>query len=249
LVAPKAPVFAAFFAILTIPQIAGAACRQALALGLDVSGSVDEQEYRLQLQGLANALRDPAVENALLARPDAPVEMAVYVWSGQDHKIIVLDWVALDSAQAIETAATHLAGTRRATGDPTTAIGSAVAFGNALLTMKSGCAAHTLDISGDGENNTGPRPRDLHQILDQSDITLNALVILDPDTPETGLVDYFRAEVIHGPGAFVETASGYTGYKDAMIRKLLRELQGMVFSQLEQRPEPDRKNPYRISTN
>ena len=36
--------------------IAQADCRQALALGLDVSGSVDSAEYALQMQGLANAV-------------------------------------------------------------------------------------------------------------------------------------------------------------------------------------------------
>ncbi|MCX8955594.1 DUF1194 domain-containing protein, partial [Ruegeria sp. NA] len=36
-------------------------CRQALALGLDVSGSVDSREYRLQLDGLASALTRPEV--------------------------------------------------------------------------------------------------------------------------------------------------------------------------------------------
>ena len=47
-------------------------CRQALALGLDVSGSVDALEYRLQLDGVAGALLDPEVIGAFLAFPDAP---------------------------------------------------------------------------------------------------------------------------------------------------------------------------------
>ena len=42
-----------------------AECRQALALGLDVSGSVDAREYRLQLDGVAGALDDPAVRAAV----------------------------------------------------------------------------------------------------------------------------------------------------------------------------------------
>ena len=42
-----------------------AECRQALMLALDVSGAVDQREYRLQLDGLANALLDPQVVAAL----------------------------------------------------------------------------------------------------------------------------------------------------------------------------------------
>ena len=45
---------------------ADAACRQALALGLDVSGSVDEAEYQLQLQGLAAALIRDDVRASLI---------------------------------------------------------------------------------------------------------------------------------------------------------------------------------------
>lgn len=41
--------------IFGLPHAAQANCRLALALGLDVSGSVDSREYRLQLDGLANA--------------------------------------------------------------------------------------------------------------------------------------------------------------------------------------------------
>ena len=44
-----------------MPSIAGAACAIALALTVDVSGSISEREYRLQMDGLAEALRNPAV--------------------------------------------------------------------------------------------------------------------------------------------------------------------------------------------
>ena len=60
-----------------------AACRQALALGLDVSGSVDEAEYQLQLQGLAAALVSDDVRASLMRLPDAPVRILVFEWSGQ----------------------------------------------------------------------------------------------------------------------------------------------------------------------
>ncbi|MGR3364390.1 MAG: DUF1194 domain-containing protein, partial [Maritimibacter harenae] len=42
-------------------------CRQALVLALDVSGSVDAGEYRLQMDGLAQALTAPEVAAAILA--------------------------------------------------------------------------------------------------------------------------------------------------------------------------------------
>jgi len=56
---------------------AWAGCRQALAMALDVSGSVDTREYHLQLDGLASALTDPDVQRAMLAQPGNPVYLAV----------------------------------------------------------------------------------------------------------------------------------------------------------------------------
>lgn len=50
----RAPAAALALALASGP--AGAECRQALAVGLDVSASVDDREYRLQVEGLANAL-------------------------------------------------------------------------------------------------------------------------------------------------------------------------------------------------
>ena len=35
---------------------------------------------------------------------------------------------------------------------------------------------------------------------------------------------YFRTEVLHGPGAFLEVALGYKDYARAMSRKLFREV-------------------------
>ena len=48
---------------------AEAACRQARAIGLDISGLVDGGEYRLQLNRLTNALSDRDVRGAFLAMP------------------------------------------------------------------------------------------------------------------------------------------------------------------------------------
>ncbi len=215
---------------------AGAACRQALALGLDVSGSVDAREYRLQLDGLAAALTDPEVRATLLAMPAAPVALAVYEWSGPDHQALILDWTPIDGPVALRRVAERLRGWQRAAAPETTALGQALLFGGALLARAPGCWARTLDISGDGRNNTGPRPRATRGAAVLAGVTVNALVIgADTGNPQDrrqaeigALVSYFRAEVLRGPGAFLETALGFEAYPRAMKRKLLRELEGLA---------------------
>lgn len=217
------------------------ACRQALALGLDVSGSVDSREYRLQLDGLAGALSDIEVQNALLAMPSAPVWFLVYEWSGQNDQTIVLNWRALNTQTALNQTIAQLLRTTRTPANPSTAIGAALATGITLLNQKSTCWKRTLDISGDGKSNTGPHPRDLAHLPLTSQITINALVV-GVDSQQDGdrrqieiseLSSYFKAYVISGPDAFVETALGFEDFEAAMIRKLKRELQGLALSNLD----------------
>jgi hypothetical protein len=211
---------------------AQAACRQALALGLDVSGSVDAREYRLQLDGLAAALTDPEVAGAILAAPEAPVALAVYEWSGLGYQSVILDWATITGPAALDAAAARIAGHARRPAPQTTALGQAMLFGAELIARAPACWQATLDLSGDGKNNEGPRPRDLRRGAALAGITVNALVI-GADAPRAGdrrqaeiaeLSSYFRVEVIRGPGAFLETALGFEQYAAAMKRKLLREL-------------------------
>ncbi len=202
---------------------AEAACRQALALGLDVSGSVDAAEYRVQLDGLANALNHPEVVAAFLALPDAPVSLAVFEWSGPDAQRVILPWRIVSGGADLQAAADALRAVRRVSMGPSTAIGAAKRFGAGMLSAQPECWRHVLDLSGDGESNTGPQPHAVRP----SGITVNGLVIGAEPAP---LVGYFRAYVIQGPHAFVEQAHGFPDYEAAMIRKLKRELQIAVVS-------------------
>ncbi len=215
-------------------------CRQALALGLDVSGSVDQQEYRLQLDGLAGALQNENVRTALFSLPNAPVTLAVYEWSGPTDQHLIAGWTTITDQAVLNQFTARLFSTSRTAADPSTAIGSSMVFGAALLAKQPDCWTRTLDLSGDGPSNTGPRPRDIIDFAQLGPVTVNALVIGDntaqssnrQSTQIDDLVDYFESEVIHGPAAFVEQATGFDQFQTAMVRKLLRELQGLTISRL-----------------
>lgn len=235
----KAFVLAAAFTLVTGPASAQDVCRQALALGLDVSGSVDAREYRLQVDGVAAALGSTAVRAALLERVETPVELLVYEWSGPNDQQLLLPWTRITSPQSLDAAIEKLnAIERRADATPGTALGVAMMRGSQYLAQRSHCWRQTLDISGDGKSNLGPRPRSTKPKLATTGITINALVI-GADDPAIGdirqgeigeLSAYFNAEVILGADAFVEVALGFEGYAEAMERKLLRELDGLVLT-------------------
>jgi len=216
---------------------ADAACRLALALGLDVSGSVDAAEYRLQLDGVAAALTDEDVQAALFAMPGAHVALAVYVWGAEDQQAMLLGWTLLARLQDVRRAATALRTAQMRFDDPYTALGAAMTYGGALLAQRPDCWRHTLDISGDGPSNSGPAPQgalvDAHPA-----ITVNALVVnpagrdnVTKDLTHTRtLLDHYRAHVLCGPGAFTETARDFEDFEAAMTRKLLREVRPAALS-------------------
>ncbi|SES31468.1 Protein of unknown function [Tranquillimonas rosea] len=223
---------AAVLAALVLAGPAQGACRLALTLGLDVSGSVDAAEYRQQLDGLADALGRPAVREALLAMPDAPVALSVFEWSGPSVQRLLLDWRRLEGPQDIDATTGRLRAVGRRTAPPETGLGAAMAHGAALLARGPACWRRVLDLSGDGMANAGPRPEEVRDGAALSDVTVNVLVVGRRRAGRAGgapdldaLEAYFRARVIRGPRAFVEPAEGYDGYADAMARKLLREIE------------------------
>ena len=229
----------AMTACLAAPALgADLACRQALALGLDVSGSVDEEEYRLQLDGLAAALRAPQVQEAFLAMPQAPVELAIFEWSGLNQHRLLVDWTPVTDAETLGRISARLRGTFGSYTDPSTAIGAAMVFGAGLLDQRRNCWQHTLDISGDGPANIGPAPGLIPDAV-LGGITINGLVITPASRANTTknlrnvktLLEYYQAQVTRGPGAFVETADDFADFESAMTRKLLRELAGLSLSQ------------------
>ncbi|MEM6305240.1 MAG: DUF1194 domain-containing protein [Pseudomonadota bacterium] len=224
-----------------VASVVQANCRQALALALDVSGSVDAREYRLQIGGIASALAEPEVRDKLLAMPSAPVRLMIFEWSGPADQRVLLPWTAIDGAATLERVIETLARVERLEATPGTALGTAMRQGAFYLDQQRDCWKRTLDISGDGKSNLGPRPAQVKPQLERQGIVINALVI-GVDDPNIGdvrqadigeLSSYFNAHVILGPDAFVIAALGYADYARAMKLKLLRELEGLVFSRLE----------------
>lgn len=238
----RAAIIGAVSALWIVTQAnAQPACRQALALGLDVSGSVDLREYRLQIDGLVTALNDEEVVRKLLAMPQAPVALLIYEWSGPEDQAILVPWTYMTDRTVLRAVSASLAATERRNATPGTALGVAMMLGARFLAEKENCWKHTLDISGDGKSNFGPRPRDVKTALSTRGIVINGLVIgadapAGPDRRQSDIAElsaYFQDEVILGQEAFVQTAIGYEDYADAMTRKLRRELEGLVIGRLQ----------------
>ena len=220
------------------PTEANAACRQALALGLDVSASVDAQEYRLQLDGLAAALGSAEVSAILLADGSAPVRVAIYEWSAPGSERLILGWTDITDLAALRSVQARLNTTQRADIGSSTGLGSALEFGVSLLQTQDHCWTQTLDLSGDGKGNIGRHPQNVDA---PPHIRVNGLVVgvddgtggHERDLQIGELAAYYNAFVIRGIDAFVETALGFEDYETAMRRKLIRELSALTVSQAQ----------------
>ena len=65
-----------------------------LVLAVDISGSVDEAEARLQREGYIAALRHPHVIQAIQSGPLGRIAVTYVEWAGDHYQRTMLDWTA-----------------------------------------------------------------------------------------------------------------------------------------------------------
>jgi hypothetical protein len=193
-----------------------------LVLALDSSSSVNMDEFYLQAEGYAAAFRHPQLHQALRSGPHQAIAVMVMEWSSANRQQVNFAWrVIHNEAEAASFAEELEAAPRLVTGGET-AIGDAIAFALTQLDPPgiSG-GRRVIDISGDGPSNRG---RPLDQVRDEArflGVTINGLAILN-EVPWLDL--YYQTDVVTGPGAFVLSARDYSDFKEAILRKLVREI-------------------------
>jgi len=215
---PRAALLGAL--LLAAPPAGAADCGLELVLAMDVSRSVVNKEYDLQMGGLAAAFRDPQVIEAASWIPGG-VMATVTQWSGPESQVQTVPWTRLTDAASMLAFAAAVEEQDRAFFAAYTAVGEALVHAAAVGdTNPSRCARRVIDISGDGASNRGQPPRPVADALAARGITVNALVIRGawPDPAE-----FYQRNVIRGEGAFLEIAENFKDYAAAMRRKLLRE--------------------------
>jgi len=194
------------------------ACELALALAVDVSGSVDQGEYRTQMDGLATALRDPVISEALVL---AQAELMLVQWTGSTRQKTTIAWTRIDSFDAVDSFADKVAADPRIWRNFSTAVGEALMHTMAAFDQVPHCKRHLIDLSGDGLSNEGIEPGEIRASLSDAGVVVNAIAI---EQSEPELTAYFYEHVIVGEGAFVVSASSFEDYPRQIRRKLLREV-------------------------
>jgi hypothetical protein len=239
------------FALLTVcvsPSRAQTTVDTALVVAVDVSQSVDEERYRLQLEGIAQALEDPATMGAIVGGEHASIMFSLVVWS--DRPELIIGWRMIRGMGD----AMRIAGEIRSLptkGGEFTCVARMLSHVETLVlpSLPLPAARMVVDVSGDGIDNCS-RSTETDAIrarLTDAGVTINGLPILVPgenDTvgagmyrapgfglseggPErdmTTLPAWYRDHVIGGPGAFLHVARGYEDFARAFRRKFVQEI-------------------------
>ncbi len=206
-------------ACLTLSSRPALACDLALVLTIDVSGSIDRGEYRLQVQGLADALDDPEIADALVL---GQVALTVVQWSGARQQAVVLPWRRMLSYEEVRDFAARARGVKRAYSGSDTAVGEAIGFSTAQFGAVSDCRRRVIDISGDGPQNAGAPLSAGRRAAAEAGAEINAVAIEDIGRA-TPITEFYRRFVITHQG-FVLTARGLADYPRAIRAKILREV-------------------------
>lgn len=194
----------------------------ALCLAVDVSASVDFDEFGLMVGGLAAAFRAPDIAEACTAGPRGAVAVSLLFWSSAQE--VAVPWARIAGAAEAEALAEAIGNAPRLPGPGATALGPGMAAGLALLTRFEGEAGRlVLDVSGDGAHNQGRPPGPVRDVGVGAGVTINGLAVLNEE-PE--LLAHYEAEVIGGPGAFAMSCADYADFAEAIRRKLRREILG-----------------------
>ena len=194
-----------------------------LLLAVDVSPSVDAEEYALQIHGLAAALRHPDVVNVIKTAAPNGVALALMQWAGPREQAVSVPWSEVRDQATAEAFAQKIDAVTRPATYGGTAIGNALDRGVSLLAENDFAGTRrVIDISGDGRTNQGdsPAPVRTHAVL--AGITVNGLVILNEEPQLSG---YYLERVIGGPGAFVLQVDDFEDFARAMRMKLIREIE------------------------
>lgn len=200
-----------------------------LSLVIDVSSSISNAEYNLQMDGYAAAFRSPTIQNQILSTANGRLgQVAINTVFFSTNPTANNPFVLLDSAEDIDDFADFLDNLARPGGlGGLTGIGRAITQSTSDLVNTDDFEGKlVMDVSGDGTNNIGPEPSGPRDDAAAVGITINGISI-----GGAALENYYNANVRTSNG-FVIPADNFEDFASSVEQKLFRELGGEV-------PEPN----------
>ena len=218
-------------ALLALCSSAPAAPQQVdlkLVLAVDVSGSIDSEEFQLEREGTADAFADPDVLKAIQGGSLGKIAVAMLDFSSPQFDKVIIDWTVIKDKASAMAFADNIRNAPRTPGRRTS-VSSALELGSLLLESSEKDIVATrrvIDVTGDGPNNDGNSMTEAHDKTIAQGVIVNGLPVMDEMAngyfPE--LDKYYAGCVTGGRGAFVVVVHSYKDYSAAMRHKLILEI-------------------------
>ncbi|MEZ5898253.1 MAG: DUF1194 domain-containing protein [Hyphomicrobiaceae bacterium] len=196
----------------------------ALILTVDVSSSVDEKRYHLQMEGIAAALEDEGVINTVLGGANGAILISMVTWA--DKAKLVVPWTMISNAAQAKELAMTIRKLPQQEGE-FTCLGRMARYlaDKVVARMPAKADKIVVDVSGDGPDNcnTGQLLENARADLFGIGVTINGLPILEGKDAAT-IEDWYKNNVIGGPGSFVVAAKGYEDFARAFRQKFVVEV-------------------------
>jgi hypothetical protein len=225
------------------PNLPFAGCSDlSLVLAIDSSGSIELDEFELQLSGYAEAFSNPLVLRALSGA--GVVDVAAVFWADADFTFETIPWHRIESVEDAKSFAAKFLGIRRE-GFGDTNIGAGVQSALNLLDLPHRCTRRAvIDVSGDGESSVVPsrvRRSGMPSVTlpiaraeaARFGVTVNALAITNEVST---LAEYYHDNLITGSDSFVMSVAGFDTFGVAIVQKLKREIDGPTIVRLRAAP-------------
>ena len=149
-----------------------------LVLASDVSHSIDTAKFKLQRDGYIAALSDPRVIEVIRSGPHGRIAICFVEWSGGEEQRVVIDWTLIDGTKAAQDLVSQLDEAPRSFAN-FTSISAGIDFAIAQLKRAPyHSIRQTIDVSGDGTNNSGRSVIAARDDAVAQGVTINGLVIL-----------------------------------------------------------------------
>jgi hypothetical protein len=196
----------------------------ALVVAVDTSNSVDEHRYHLQIEGIAKALEDPGVIDAIVSGSQGGIFFSLVEWA--DRPQLSIPWTLISNANDAKRVAEHVRALPRNPGDFTCMATMLRSVADKVVTQIPGNSRRiVIDVSGDGKddcNSEVPVEAVRDEIVGYG-MTVNGLPILEGDEATT-LEGWYREHVMGGPGSFVLPANGFADFGRAIRQKFVVEI-------------------------
>jgi Protein of unknown function (DUF1194) len=200
-----------------------------IVTALDISDSVDPEWMRIEIEGTARAILAPEVIRAIQRGRHGRVGFAVFAWYHDGIYPELVSWTLIVSEKDAMRVSNEIADCLRMADDAEgrkrsnmhhlgrlTDLSAAIDHAGKLLLMAPYATERAVvNIIGNGVDNLGEDPQRARDSVIGQGGTINGVVL----GGDLSVLDYYRQQVIGGPGAFLLSAHNIDMIIDLLARK------------------------------